>query len=65
MPPRPGSIRSSTIRSKLSCSARRSPSIPSRDGLHREPLGFEAAFDEVDDPGLVLDQENHSPSIDA
>ena len=27
--------------------------------LHREPLGLQATGDEVDDPGLVLDQENH------
>ena len=32
---------------------------PVEGSLDGEPLGFEAAFDEVDDSRLVLDQENH------
>ena len=62
MPPRPGSIRSSTIRSKLS-RERASLALHSVERrLHGEALRLEPACYEVDDPRLVLDQENRESS---
>ncbi len=58
MPPRPGSIRSRTTASKLSLQRAALALRPVVLGLDGEALRLHAAPHEVDDPRLVLDQQD-------